>query len=204
MGRTIAIGDIHGCLAPLETLPAAIASIRRTRSSRSATTSTGDSKVRTWSTCSSRPGRPLRLDSLCSATTKKPCSNALGIRPPCGNGLTLGGTDALRSYGWVPRRPAAGLADWFPEPHRRFLDNCRSYYETATHIFLHAGYVSGVADVRSTGTGPPVAGYGRRGDETSPLRESRDRRSHAATEWRSPRPRLLEVHRSPIVFEAAG
>jgi serine/threonine protein phosphatase 1 len=33
------------------------------------------------------------------------------------------------------------LADWIPEPHRKFLTNCRPYYETATHVFLHAGFV---------------------------------------------------------------
>src|SRR5206468_2195868 len=36
------------------------------------------------------------------------------------------------------RRP---LADWFPARHRAFLAGCRPYYETDTHIFVHAGYL---------------------------------------------------------------
>ena len=31
------------------------------------------------------------------------------------------------------------MTDWIPEPHRAFLSGCRPYYETATHLFVHAG-----------------------------------------------------------------
>jgi serine/threonine protein phosphatase 1 len=33
------------------------------------------------------------------------------------------------------------VADWIPPRHREFLAACRSYHETATHLFVHAGYV---------------------------------------------------------------
>jgi hypothetical protein len=32
-------------------------------------------------------------------------------------------------------------ADWFPESHRAFIAGCRDYYETPTHLFVHAGFV---------------------------------------------------------------
>lgn len=55
--------------------------------------------------------------------------------------LTLGGTDTLRSYGWVLGDPRQTLAEWFPKPHLEFLAGCRDFYETPTHLFVHAGYV---------------------------------------------------------------
>lgn len=37
------------------------------------------------------------------------------------------------------------LVDWIPAPHRAFLASCRSYYETLTHLFVHAGFVPELA-----------------------------------------------------------
>ena len=55
--------------------------------------------------------------------------------------LTLGGADTLRSYGWVSGGPRRALTDWIPEPHRGFLARCLPYYETRSHLFVHAGFV---------------------------------------------------------------
>src|SRR5262249_9721514 len=55
--------------------------------------------------------------------------------------LSCGGVEALRSYGWAPGGPRRGLADWSPERHWRFLAGCLTYYETDTHLFVHAGYI---------------------------------------------------------------
>jgi serine/threonine protein phosphatase 1 len=55
--------------------------------------------------------------------------------------LATGGVETLRSYGWVSGRPGRQLADWFPERHWEFLLGCLAYHETATHLFVHAGYV---------------------------------------------------------------
>ena len=49
--------------------------------------------------------------------------------------------DTLRSYGWVSGGPRRALTDWIPEPHRGFLARCLPYYETRSHLFVHAGFV---------------------------------------------------------------
>jgi serine/threonine protein phosphatase 1 len=48
--------------------------------------------------------------------------------------LNCGGDAALDSYG------SSGKLDLIPRNHIRFLESCRSYFETDTHIFLHANY----------------------------------------------------------------
>jgi serine/threonine protein phosphatase 1 len=37
--------------------------------------------------------------------------------------------------------PRRSLADLIPKPHWQFLAGCHSYHETASHLFIHAGYV---------------------------------------------------------------
>jgi serine/threonine protein phosphatase 1 len=67
--------------------------------------------------------------------------DALGDLAHLRRWLSNGGTHTLRSYGWVAGGSRRPLADWFPAPHRTFLDGCRPYHETATHLFVHAGYL---------------------------------------------------------------
>jgi serine/threonine protein phosphatase 1 len=59
--------------------------------------------------------------------------------------LDLGGADTLRSYGWAPGGLRRALADWIPNPHRAFLATCQNFYETPTHLFVHAGFVPELA-----------------------------------------------------------
>jgi serine/threonine protein phosphatase 1 len=65
--------------------------------------------------------------------------------------LGLGGADTLLSYGWKPGTARQTLADWIPAPHRAFLTRCRPYHETATHLFVHAGYEPELAMAEQTG-----------------------------------------------------
>ena len=48
--------------------------------------------------------------------------------------LELGGEETLSSY------PYQGSDDILPKEHVEFIRNCRHFYETATHIFVHANY----------------------------------------------------------------
>ena len=48
--------------------------------------------------------------------------------------LNCGGDAALDSYG------SSGRLGLIPRSHIQFLESCRLYFETDTHIFLHANY----------------------------------------------------------------
>jgi serine/threonine protein phosphatase 1 len=48
--------------------------------------------------------------------------------------LEFGGITTLDSYG------ATGLMSHIPENHFKFLQSCRSWFETAPHFFVHANY----------------------------------------------------------------
>jgi serine/threonine protein phosphatase 1 len=139
-GRTIAIGDIHGCRDALAAVLDAIAPdptdtiialgdyIDRGPHSRDVL----DHLIALSARCQFIPllgnHEEALLDALRDISTLR-------------RWLTLGGADTLRSYGWLPGGPRRALADWIPEPHRAFLAGCLPYFETSTHLFLHAGYV---------------------------------------------------------------
>jgi serine/threonine protein phosphatase 1 len=139
-GRTLVIGDIHGCLAALTTLCDAIAPgpedtlitlgdyIDRGDRSRGVL----DRLLALGRCCRLVPllgnHEELLLDALRDISTLR-------------RWLALGGAETLRSYGWVSGGPRRALADWIPRPHRDFLAGCRPYHETRTHLFVHAGYV---------------------------------------------------------------
>jgi serine/threonine protein phosphatase 1 len=140
MGRTIAIGDIHGCPDALAALVAAIEPgpdetlvalgdyIDRGPNGRGVL----DALVALGRRCRLIPllgnHEELLLDAL---------RDIANLR----RWLTLGGPETLRSYGWAPGGPRRALADLIPRAHREFLVGCRQYYETSSHIFVHAGYV---------------------------------------------------------------
>ena len=52
----------------------------------------------------------------------------------CQEWLEFGGITTLDSYGGL------GQINHVPENHFQFLQSCRSWFETDTHIFLHANY----------------------------------------------------------------
>lgn len=139
-GRTIAVGDVHGCSKALAALVKAI------------DPGPVDTLVPLGDYIDRGPDSCGVLDLLMTLETR--CR----LLPLLGNHeemlvaaardtnalrawLSCGGVEALRSYGWVPGGPRRALAEWVPERHWRFLARCRGYYETETHIFAHAGYL---------------------------------------------------------------
>lgn len=130
-GRTIAIGDVHGCLTALNTLldlvkPAADDTL----------VFLGDIVDRGPHTkeCVDRVLElSARLNVIClMGNHEEMLRDVLTSRG--GQVLTMwlqvGGQQALKSYGTV-------LED-IPESHLRWLANLRDFYETDTEIFVHA------------------------------------------------------------------
>jgi serine/threonine protein phosphatase 1 len=138
--RTIAIGDIHGCSAALGALIDAIAP------------GAGDTIVPLGDYIDRGPNSRGVLERLIALGARCRLVPLLGdheemlldaIRDSAclKKWLTCGGADTLRSYGWTPGSHRRRVADWIPEAHRVFLNSCVPYHETATHLFIHAGYV---------------------------------------------------------------
>ena len=137
-GRTIAIGDIHGCSRALASL---LAAVRPTP---------GDTVVTLGDYIDRGPDSRGVVDQLIALAPRcrviplignheEMLARAFADKPAIETWLRCGGVDTLRSYGWVKGGPPRPLRDWFPERHRAFLADCRPYFETPTHIFVHAG-----------------------------------------------------------------
>jgi serine/threonine protein phosphatase 1 len=132
-GRTIAIGDIHGCSAALRTLLAAIDPQPQDR-----IIALGDYVDR-------GPDSSGALDQLVELEKRCQLVMLLGnhevmLLQSLENYRALemwrecGGDTTLASYG--------GSLDNMPREHLRLLSRCRRYYETDTHFFVHANYDS--------------------------------------------------------------
>jgi serine/threonine protein phosphatase 1 len=138
--RTIAIGDIHGCLKALDALIDAIEP-----GAEDTLVTLGDYIDRGPESC----GVLDRLITLAGGCRLVPLLgnheemliDALGNIDALGRWLRCGGADALLSYGWKSGGPRRPLADWIPTHHREFLFGCQPYHETETHLFVHAGFV---------------------------------------------------------------
>jgi serine/threonine protein phosphatase 1 len=132
-GRTIAIGDIHGCSAALEAVLDAI----RPRPDDTIVT-LGDYIDRGPDS----RGVLERLIDLSRYCTLVPILGnhdqmLLDIRSekyPIFWLLDIGGTTTLDSYG-----PGRDL-NLIPDEHYEFLEGCLDFFETETHIFVHANY----------------------------------------------------------------
>ena len=137
--RVLAVGDIHGCLHPLNDLldwvrPAA-----------------GDVLITLGDYVDRGPDSRGVLDRLIALKKS-------GMKLVCLRGnhevmmldartggtddkkmwLSVGGIQTLGSYGAAPGR--SGTFDDIPAAHWEFLEyNLLDYFETATHIFVHAG-----------------------------------------------------------------
>ena len=139
-GRTIAIGDIHGCSDALAALIDAIGP------------GPEDTVVTLGDHVDRGPDSRGVLDRLIALAGRSRLVPLLGDHeemlldalrdtPALRRWLTCGGTETLRSYGWARGRPRRALAGWIPPRHREFLAGCRPYHETATHLFVHAGFL---------------------------------------------------------------
>jgi serine/threonine protein phosphatase 1 len=139
-GRTIAIGDIHGCRDALVTLIDAVGP------------GPDDTLVTLGDHIDRGPNSRDVLDQLIALAGRcrlvpllgdheEMLVDALGDTTALRRWLTCGGAETLRSYGWAPGGPRQALADWIPEQHRAFLASCRPYHETSTHLFVHAGFL---------------------------------------------------------------
>src|SRR4051795_3696743 len=132
LGRTIAIGDVHGCTAALDALLDAI----RPRPEDTIVT-LGDYINRGPDTRGVLDrliglGRRCRLVPILGNHDQMLLEARTGLHPT--TWLGMGGLATLDSYG--PGRDIALI----PEGHFEFLEGCLAYHETEPHIFVHANY----------------------------------------------------------------
>lgn len=133
--RTIAIGDIHGCLAALERVLEQI-------------DPTSDDTIITIGDVVDRgPHVPEVIDILRELGTRTQLVTIRGnheimmlsaIEEPSELHFWIdnGGYDTVRAYGSL---------DSIPDEHIEFLRGFQPYYETDTHFFIHANYSPNVA-----------------------------------------------------------
>lgn len=133
MPRLIAIGDIHGCLAALQSILEAIAPggedtiitlgdyIDRGPDSRGVI----DRLIQLQSSCRFVPLLGNHDEMLIDIRN--------GQLELIADWVLFGGNATLMSYGTIE-------PEEIPLDHIEFLENCLLYFETDTHIFLHGTY----------------------------------------------------------------
>lgn len=131
--RTIAIGDIHGCRIAFDTLLDAI----RPRAEDTIVT-LGDYVDRGHDSRGVIE-RLVQLRGRCRLVPllgnhEEMLLDALNDPSQRRDWLEFGGVATLASYG-----DDADFAA-IPAEHVEFLESCREYFETSTHLFLHANY----------------------------------------------------------------
>ena len=136
-GRLLAVGDIHGCLEPLERLMAQVAPRAQ------------DQLVFLGDYVDRGPDSAGVLDYLCDFGRRFPATvflkgnhEAMFLDFLVGRDrlsfLANGGQETLDSY---EKRDSQEI----PDAHRRFLEDLRLYYETPDFIFVHAGLLPGLS-----------------------------------------------------------
>ena len=131
-GRTIAIGDMHGCARALRALLAVI------------DLHSQDVLIPLGDYIDHGPDSRGVIDHMLTAAERCRVIPLLGNheqmllaalmgRPTLG-WLECGGKATLDSYRFL------GNVETFPREHLAFLRSCRNYHETESHIFIHAGY----------------------------------------------------------------
>ncbi len=132
-GRTIAIGDIHGCDKALESILEAICP------------AADDTIVTLGDYVDRGPSSRQVIDRLLALKDHCTLIPLLGNHEEMMNAVVFheqepyewlrhGGVDTLDSYGFVGDLGVIG------QPHREFLSQLQEFYENETHIFLHANY----------------------------------------------------------------
>ena len=133
-GRTIAIGDIHGCADELEQLLQMIQPIAKdTLVFLGDYIDRGPDSRRTVETV-------LDLKSKCNLVTLIGNHEIMlldAMQQPLMQSLWLqfGGQQTLDSY--------QGGMEAIPQEHLDFLGNCLRFHETEDHLFVHANYLPG-------------------------------------------------------------
>lgn len=133
--RTIAIGDIHGCVHALQAILATI------------DPQTGDTIVCLGDFIDQgRESRDvidslLNLEKRCRLVTilgnhEEMLLAALEDQSAGNHWLACGGVATLNSYHFGAR------IDVIPDDHLDFIHRCRDFHETDTHIFVHANYLA--------------------------------------------------------------
>jgi serine/threonine protein phosphatase 1 len=131
--RTIAIGDIHGCSIALEAL------INDINPQADDTIIPLGDYVDRGIDSKGVLDQLIQLNDRCNLVPILGNHDQMMLHARDGRSdfqfwLNCGGDAALDSYG------SSGKLDLIPRNHIRFLESCRSYFETDTHIFLHANY----------------------------------------------------------------
>lgn len=143
--RTIAIGDIHGCLTALNRLIAAIQP-----GERDTLVILGD--VIDWGPDSRGViERLLRLSHECRlipllGNHEEMLLAARESRSELSYWRKFGGDATLDSYG------LSGTLEAFPRPHLDFIKSCRLWHETDDFYFVHANYDHRLPLKRQSGT----------------------------------------------------
>lgn len=133
--RTFAIGDIHGCHTALQTLLADLdLQVHDEVIFLGDYVDRGLESKQVIDTVLAL-GKRCRVIALCG-NHERMIQAAMGSRIQLGQWLWSGGKETLRSYGFeLETLPD----DWaFPAAHVAFLDNLQLFYETDSHIFVHA------------------------------------------------------------------
>ena len=144
-GRLIAIGDIHGCSAALHALLEAVGP----RPNDTIVT-LGD--YVDWGPDSRGVIELLLgLSKICNliplmGNHEELLLEAVESESKLRSWLDCGGEETLASY------PYLGGSDFIPKEHVQFIRNCRDFYETSTHIFVHANYDPRLPLARTGGT----------------------------------------------------
>jgi serine/threonine protein phosphatase 1 len=133
MPRTIAIGDIHGCLGPFDAILEAISP------------GAGDTVVTVGDYIDRGPDSKGVIERLLELSRRTQLVPLMGnheemmlavlnrTREPFG-WINHGGHQTMESYGF------SGDLSVIPESHREFLSNLLPYYETDSHFVVHANY----------------------------------------------------------------
>lgn len=142
--RTIAIGDIHGCMRALETLLAAIEP-----ESDDVIVTLGD-YVNRGPDSQGVLERLITLERQCNFVPLLGNHDQMflqllldthaGHTRALSSWLRMGGDATLASYGALPGKVTGADLARIPAEHIAFLERCRGYHETETHIFIHANY----------------------------------------------------------------
>jgi serine/threonine protein phosphatase 1 len=134
-GRTIAVGDVHGCLAALRAVLAAVGPrpddllitlgdyVDRGPDSRGVI----EELIALRSRC--------RLVALMGNHDEMFLEVCAGRKEVLQEWLPFGGDATVASYG-------GRVPEEVPKAHLEFLRACRSSYETERHLFVHASYLA--------------------------------------------------------------